>query len=67
MSEDLEEGKFFCSYCTHTRGNDKLIDEYLERLSKPWKDPDSLFCSSETLTEILKKPIAKGKECKGRF
>lgn len=35
-----------------------------EMLNKPWKDPDSLFCDTEFLEELLGKPVTKGKLCK---
>ena len=31
---------------------------------KPWKDPESLFCDTGFLENMLGKEITKGKECK---
>ncbi len=31
---------------------------------KPWKDPESLFCSTKFLEILLNKEISKGDECK---
>lgn len=31
---------------------------------KPWKDPESLFCDTEFLTEYFKKKPRNGKECR---
>jgi len=30
---------------------------------KPWKDDQSLFCDTSFLEDLIKKPVAKGKEC----
>lgn len=31
---------------------------------KPWQDPQSFFCDTPFLEELLKKKLPKGKECK---
>lgn len=33
---------------------------------KPWKDPESLFCDTKFLEELLCKEITKGDECKDK-
>ena len=38
----------------------KNIDGY----KKPWKDPESLFCAGDFLTELIGKDISTSDECK---
>ena len=52
-----------CDIITTSVDREMLINNYLEEWAKPWKDPQSLFCSPR-LKEIIGKEPLKGKECK---
>lgn len=46
------------------KGEDKKKKKVTRTYLKPWKNPDSLYCSTKVLEEILKKKISEGGECK---
>lgn len=61
----IENG--FCGDCNRTLSNDekeKLKNGYLEKIAKPWHDPESLFCDTKFLKKIIGKEPRKGDECK---
>jgi hypothetical protein len=58
--EKLKYATGYCSKC-----QDLIFpDDYNMTDSKPWKDPESLFCDNEFLKKLTNKDIASGDECR---
>lgn len=58
--EQIEYAKGYCIKC-----QDLIFpDNYNVTDSRPWKDPESLFCDNEFLKKLTNKDIAYGDECR---
>ena len=52
----------------YKRGNPgALLEGYVpDDTAKPWVDPESLFCDTSFLKELVGKDVRAGKECRGK-
>ncbi len=63
----ITDNEFFCDNCVNSLDDAekyKQINDYYEKIAKPWKDKESLFCDTTFLENILQKKVLKGIECK---